>query len=465
MPDIRKYSKIGEYAIKLEYEGKYEEALTYHEMDIEQKTAPYDVRKDMGRIYNKMGRFEEAIKNFDLVLAMNNTHSECLFGKGISNLGLFNWTGAYNFFSKSSKLDETNANSWYYMAVIFKNFGQDNQSKLNFEKFLEYDNEEFLLERKCYKFGIIFEQSKNELFGFKKKINVIAFKNELKSLNLDSYEIKYDLHCLPYDMLVEKILSLRRNRYENTIKEIIRDELREMNLENHSIENMFELESLDSLKGKIISLKGSNPFPPFENSLNIPYYVATLNDHVNRYIKRNHMIAPNVSKFNILADIIVQNSNNRNHFNMHNTRRLNLITIHANKSRAKKYFRFGKKLINEKNEKGISFLEEALNVYPKEDMMRYNIKFYLATVLSKFGYLKRAFHYYVDLKNSGLNLENFDVFLLNFANICYDLGYYYDAIEYYDKFLRFNPDCEVVKILKNSAKKTQFKRVDLKCQK
>lgn len=452
MSDMGEYSKIGKYARKLEYDGKYEEALTYHEMDIEQKTAPYDVRKDIGRIYNKMGRFEEAIKNFDLVLAMNNDHSECWFGKGISNLGLFNWARAYKFFLKSSKLDETNANSWYYMSVISKNFDQDNQSKLKFKKFLEFDNDEFKFERKFYKFGIIFEQSKNDLFGFEKKINVIDFKNELKSLNVDSNEIKHDLHCLPYDFLVEKILSLRKNRHENTVKEIIRDELREMNLDNNSIENMFELESLDSLKGKIISLKGSNPFPSLENCLNIPYYVITLKDHVNRYIKRNHIIAPNVSKFNILTEIIVQNSNNINHFGMYNTRELNLINIHANKNQAKKYFRHGKKLINEKNEKGISFLEDALDLYPKEDMMRYNIKFYLATALSKFGYLKRAFHYYMDLKNSGLDLENFDVFLLNFANICYDFGYYYDAIDYYDKFLKFNPDCEVVKILKNSAK-------------
>ena len=452
MSGKEKYSKIGRYARKLEYEGKYEEALTYHFMDIEQKTAPYDVRKDIGRIYNKMGRFEEAIKNFDLVLAMNNNHPECWFGKGISNLGLFDLTEAYNCFLKSSKLDEINSNSWYYLAIILKNVGQDNQSKLKFEKFLEHDNEEFKFERSCYKFGLIFEQRKNELFGFEKKINILGFKNELKSLNVNSHEIMYDLHCLPYNLLVEKILSLRKIRYENNVKEIIRDELRKMNLDNNSIENMFKVESLDSLKEKIISLKGSNPFPSLEKDLNIPYYVITLKDYVNRYIKKGYMIVPNVSKFNILTEITVQNSNKKNHFNMHDKMGLNLINVHSNKNKAKKYFRQGKNLISEKNKNGIYFLEDALDLYPKEDIMRYNIKFYLATALSKFGYLDIAFHYYMELKNSLLDFENFDVFLLNFANICYDFGYYYDAIDYYDKYLRINPDCEIVKVLKSSAK-------------
>lgn len=459
MPDIvessaSEYSKIREYAKKLESEGKYEEALTYHEMDIEQKTAPYDVKKDMGRILNKMGEFEDAIKSFDLVLSMNNNHPECWFGKGVSYLGLFKWVDAYNSFSKASKLDETNANSWYYMAIILKDFGQENQSKEKFKNFLEYDNEEFQFERNCYNFGLIVEQRKNELFGFKKKINLIGFQNELKSVNVEVSDINYYLHCLPYNKLVKKILYLKKRDYENNVKNIIIDELKSRNLDNITINNMFDVyDSLDPLKDKIISEKGFNPFPSLETNLNIPYYVVTLREHVNNHIKRGYINIPNVSEFNILTEITVQNSNKKDYFNK--TRRIfgaNPISIHENKNKAKKLFKHGKYLISEKNEQGIKFLEEALDLYPKDDFMMYNIKFYLATVLSKFGYLERAFHYYMELKNSQLDLKNFDIFLLNFANIHYDFEYYFDAIHYYDMYLKINPNCETVKILKNSAK-------------
>lgn len=454
MSEKEENSKIAEYARKLELEGKYEEALTYHEMDIEQKTAPYDVRKDMGRILNKMGNFEEAIKSFDLVLAMNNNHPECWFGKGISYLGLFDWVEAYKSFSNASKLNENDANSWYYMAIIYKDFGFDDQSKIKFRKFLEYDTNDYKVERQCYEFGLIVEQRKNELFENKKKINIIDFKIELKSLNVDSHDINYYLHCLPYNKLIEKILSLRKINYNNNVKEIIRHELKGMNLDNNTINKMFEVESLDSLRDKIISSIEYNPFPSLEKELNIPYYVVTLKDYVERHIKRGYIKLPTVSKFNILTEISIPNYINKTNFNLNrNFFRSNSISIHENKNKAKKYFRYGKYLISEKNEDGIQFLKDALDLYPKEDVMKFNIKFYLATVLSKFGFYDEAFHYYMQLRNSRLDLENFDIFSLNFANLCYDLGYYFDAIDYYDRYLRINPDCEVVRILKNSAKK------------
>ena len=43
----------------------------------------YDIRSEMGRVLNKLRRFDEALDYFDTVLIMDEEHIESLFGKGI----------------------------------------------------------------------------------------------------------------------------------------------------------------------------------------------------------------------------------------------------------------------------------------------------------------------------------------------------------------------------------------------
>ncbi len=450
-------SKLAKYSKQLESQGKLEEAMTYLEMDIEQKTSSYDVRMDMGRILNKQGNFEEAIKSFDLVLSMDENHAESLFGKGISLLGLNEWIASYNSFLKSIKIDTENANVWYYMAIILKDksiFLSDKdlekQAKDAFEEFMKYDNNQFKLERESYKFGLIFEQRKNELFGFEKEINITEFKEELESLNIKPQDIDYYLHCLPYNDLIKKITSIKEKKFETDVKNIIFTELHHLGLDDIAISKMFEVETTDSLKEKIIVLKGVNPFPASPEPLNISYYVKKGFDvYVDKYIKQGYKIIPNVSKFNILQRINVYNKKAYYNFGMEQSRFTSVLS-NKNKQNSEKYFKFGMKLISNGDLRGLNYLNEALEICPNDDALKFSIKFYFATALSKYGYVKQALNYYTELNDEKRDLKKIDSFLFNFGNICYDLKYYEHAKGFYDKYLNRNPDCEGVKILRNS---------------
>lgn len=452
-------SKLAKYSKQLESQGKLEEAMTYLEMDIEQKTSSYDVRMDMGRILNKQGNFEEAIKSFDLVLSMDENHAESLFGKGISLLGLNQWAASYNSFLKSMKIDSENANVWYYMAIILKDksifLSDENLEKQaisTFEEFLKYDNNQFKFERESYKFGLIFEQRKNELFGFEKDINIVGFKEELKSLNVKPADIDYYLHCLPFNDLIKKITSIKETKFETDVKNIIFMELSQLGLDDITISKMFEVETIDSLKEKIIALKGVDPFPAVPEPLNISYYLKKGFDaYVDKYIKQGYKIIPNVSKFNILQKIKVLNYNKKAYYNfgMEKSRFISVLP-NKNKQDAEKYFKFGRELISNGDIRGLNYLNEALEICPNDDAVKFSIKFYFATALSKYGYVKQALDYYMELNDEIRGFKKIDSFLFNFGNICYDLKYYEDAKDFYDKYLNRNPDCEGVKILRDS---------------
>ena len=66
-------------ARELEDEGNFEGALNYFEMAVEERTGPYDIRSEMGRVLNKLRRFDEALDYFDTVLIMDEEHIESLF--------------------------------------------------------------------------------------------------------------------------------------------------------------------------------------------------------------------------------------------------------------------------------------------------------------------------------------------------------------------------------------------------
>ena len=89
-------SRLIEYARELEQQGRFEDALNYYEMAIDEKGCPFDIRKDIGQVLNKLGNYQEALDCFDLVLTMDENHFESLFGRAISLIGLNEWVDAFN---------------------------------------------------------------------------------------------------------------------------------------------------------------------------------------------------------------------------------------------------------------------------------------------------------------------------------------------------------------------------------
>lgn len=264
-------SKLIQKAKELEDEGDLKVSLTYYEMALSDKSCPYDIRSDMGRVLNKLRNFDEALKSFDMVLIMNKNHIDSLFGKGIAYLGLNNWNDALELFLKAIEIDNANANIYYYISIILQSNGDD-KANAYYSKFMELDNTEFKQARSYYDFGLIFLNAESELSNGK-IINLKAFDDILKSFNLSEDEIEGYLKTMPYDELILKINELNDLNYIENEKRIIRNQFLEMGLDDNDVDDLFLIESVDYLKKDIISRTNNNPFSDKNELINIPLYV------------------------------------------------------------------------------------------------------------------------------------------------------------------------------------------------
>lgn len=263
-------SKLIQKAKELEDERDLKVSLTYYEMALSDKSCPYDIRSDMGRVLNKLRDFDEALKSFDMVLIMNENHVDSLFGRGIAYLGLNNWDTALDSFLKAIEIDNNNANLYYYISIILQS-NSDEKAYEYYSKFMELDNDEFKQSRSYYNFGLIFLNVESELSNGK-TINLKTFEDILKSFNLDDDEIECYLKTMPYDDLILKINELNDLSYVENEKKIIRNQFLEMGLDDDDVDDLFLIESVDYLKNDIISRTNNNPFPEKNEPINIPLY-------------------------------------------------------------------------------------------------------------------------------------------------------------------------------------------------
>ena len=265
--------EIFELIKKLEDEGKYDEALSHLQFAFEEKLGSFDIRNDMGRIYNKKRQFDEAFSNFDIVLTMDENNLEYLFGKGISLIGLNKFDQALEVFEKITEIDNENANGWYYKALLSKSLGDSNAQKY-FNNFLELDNDEFRLTRSYYKFGILFEQYEHEFRGLYKLDMLSEINEELNSLDPTQYtEI---VRLVPLENLFEKIIESKGVKLGMDTEDIIRQEFKKQGLSDKDIDDLFKIESVENLKNDVIELSEENPFENSENNLNfVPLKLAS----------------------------------------------------------------------------------------------------------------------------------------------------------------------------------------------
>ncbi len=264
-------SKLIKKAKELEEEGNLKVSLTYYEMALSDKSCPYDIRSDMGGVLNKLRNFNEALKCFDIVLTMDEIHLNSLFGKGIAFLGLNKWDDALDSFLKAIEIDNTNANFYYYIAIILQ-YKEDDKAHTYYSKFLELDNDEFEQIRSNYDFGLIWLNAESQLCDGK-KINLKAFEDIFKSFNLSNDEIECYLKTLPYNELIFKINEINDlNQVENE-KMIIRSQFLELGLDDKDVDDLFLIESVEYLKNDIISRTNNNPFPDKSENINIPLYL------------------------------------------------------------------------------------------------------------------------------------------------------------------------------------------------
>ena len=455
-------SKVIEYARKLESEGKYDEALSYFEMAMDEKGCPFDIRKDIGQVLNKKREFEEALSCFDLVLSMDENHLESMFGRAISLMGLNRWVDAYDTFGRAIAIDGENANYWYYVSIIAKEYNNEHARKY-FENFKKLDNAEFLKIRQQYKFGLIFKQRENELYRSKRTLNIDGFRRELKSYGLDDDYITMILRTVPYEELLDEMHYLKEFHREDIERNIIINEFLKLNIGENEIINMFELESVENLKKSIISMVGYDPFPKNDDKISVPLYRNYgLSKFIEEYSNDRYRRVWGVSGFNRFAEILKPMG--RRNFTH---RKLNYgqpdsgyySNAMNNVKFANTHFNQAKKAISEKNyQYAFGCLDIALKNCPSDYYNFYNIKFYYATLLSKFKATDNkvlAYAYYDEIEDKMAYFKNKDIYILNKANLAYDLSFSYpklinDSIRYYEDYLKIHPDDESVQYLLNS---------------
>jgi Flp pilus assembly protein TadD len=453
-------SKLIDYAKDLEQQGKFDDALNYYEMAMDEKGCPFDIRCDMGRTLNKMSDYAEALNCFDLVLTMDKNHPESLFGRAISLIGLNRWVDAFNSLVDVVNLDNTNANYWYYLSIILKEYGEDENARKYFRYFNELDNEEFCEIRSNYEFGLIFKQRERELLRRKKALNIDGFRKELKSYGLPDEEVESLLRTMPYDELLFHMYCLKDLHKENITKEIIKDSL---GLTDIEVIRMFELEDEEKIKKSVISILGYDPFKDLDGDVDVPLYEKTgLFKFIENKKTENNTSIRGISGFNRLVNIMeAKNMPKLQHRNLNYAHQNSQFQINVSNSInvANENFNLAKKAIVRKNySDAFVFLDNALKSCPADYYNIYNIKFYYATLLSKFksrDYKLLAFRYCNDIEDKFRYFKNKEVYLLNKACIAYDLSFYYlnfidEAINCFNKYSQYSGKNEDIQYLVNS---------------
>ena len=245
---------------QLEEEQNYEDALEYLQIASDEQLGSYDIKKDTGRILNKLGQYDEALDCFNLVLAMDESNQESLFGKGIACIALNRFDDALDSFNKLIVLDKLNANAWYYKSILSKALGDEN-AKFYFRRFMKADNEHFRFIRSFYHFGLLFDEIE---YGFRQNRNmdvISEVKEQIKSLNLDDEEYLKIIRTVPLENLFDKIIELKGLKSEKDEKDVIRKVLLEQGLSDSDVDDMFLMyDDIEELKNEVIQLCDENPF-------------------------------------------------------------------------------------------------------------------------------------------------------------------------------------------------------------
>jgi tetratricopeptide (TPR) repeat protein len=226
---------------------------------------------------------------------------------------------------------------------------------------------------------------------------------------------------------------------------------------------MFELESEEKIKQSVISILGYDPFSQFSDEINVPLYEKT---GVFRFIenRKTDDYAPvrGTCAYNRFVDVMeAKNMPKLRHWNLDYAGESNQFRINVSNSInvANKNFNLAKKAIIRKNyTDAFAYLDIALKNCPDDYYNIYNIKFYYATLLSRFksvDYKLLAYRYYNNIDDKFRYFKNKEVYLLNKSFVAYDLSFTYlefidEAIYCFNKYLEVKGENEDIKYLLNT---------------
>lgn len=425
-------SKLTDRAKELENSRNLEGALNYYEIAVEEKSCPFDVRSDIGRVLNRQEKYDQSEKCFDLVLSMDENHEDSWFGLGISYLGNGKWRDSLEAFKKALNLNKENANYYYYIAVILKHFN-DERAEEYYQKFLELDTDNFKRIRNFYKFGLYFDDALLELGNSNKRVNLSGYNKLLRYYGLDNDDIIFYLRTKHYPDLMDFINELNEKKFEDDEKRVIYEELSKLGLSKSDIDDMLVLDSRENIKNEVLSACKEDPFPKKTNPPKITHFIDSNDEHSDE--KPNQFTPVNfASRFNFICKLNLDDSKNTN-FLIDKFKRNPII----NRKKAKIH-KNNLKLLNLaikyiKNEE-YDLALDILDLINDDDLSIHLNVYFIKGSLFAFKDLKKAWDCFVELENSFPDIDYLPEYIFNKGNLLYDVGELNQAIECY-KYLPY----------------------------
>ena len=125
-----------EHGIQLVREGNLHQADICFDAEMTQSFRPNsDVFFHHGHLLNRLGQYNDAIDKFDSFLNNHPKDVSCLFGKGISNIGLLNLDNALSLFEEVIDNYSSHADAYFYAAIIYCNPFYQNYDSSRAKKF------------------------------------------------------------------------------------------------------------------------------------------------------------------------------------------------------------------------------------------------------------------------------------------------------------------------------------------
>ena len=129
-----------ELGLQLVREGNLLQADICFDAEMTQSIRPnFNVFVHHGHLLNRLGQYKGAIAKFDSFLNNHPDDVSCLFGKGISNMGLLNLDDALSLFKEVIDIFPSHADAYFFAAIIYCNpFYQNYDSSRAKEVYEQY---------------------------------------------------------------------------------------------------------------------------------------------------------------------------------------------------------------------------------------------------------------------------------------------------------------------------------------
>jgi tetratricopeptide (TPR) repeat protein len=94
------------------------------------------LNEHMGKVLNKMAKYDEAIPYLNKAIAKNPRNANAYFGLAMAYTNKGNTETGLSYFLKVNQLDPKRADAWYYAGMIYKAKGDN----INSEQYLNKAN-------------------------------------------------------------------------------------------------------------------------------------------------------------------------------------------------------------------------------------------------------------------------------------------------------------------------------------